>query len=355
MPTIDADAHVIETERTWDFMEPGDQKHRPVIVTPRGEAGKEYWMCEGTLWGAARFSGRDFKELSKMTGRNMDAPRETREMEDIRGRLAHMDELEVDVQVLYPTIFISSGATRAEVDVAVCRGYNRWLANIYGQSEGRLPWVCMPPLLSMNDAIDELRWSKERGAIGVFMRCVEGPRVLHDPYFFPLYEEAERLGMPITVHIANSNNGMTALLSQHSRTGTFWGLRLALVGSCHALILNGIPDKFPKLRFGFIEGAAQWVPYALNDLQRRMPGLGASMGGDVFKASRIYITCQTDDDIPYLMDRAGEDNFLIGTDYGHNDQSSELEALRVLRTGGRLSADRYERITYHNPKALYGL
>ena len=37
MPTIDSDAHVVETEHTWDFMEQAHQKYRPLIVRPRGE------------------------------------------------------------------------------------------------------------------------------------------------------------------------------------------------------------------------------------------------------------------------------------------------------------------------------
>ena len=37
MTTIDADAHVVESEHTWDFMDPADQKYRPLIVRPRGE------------------------------------------------------------------------------------------------------------------------------------------------------------------------------------------------------------------------------------------------------------------------------------------------------------------------------
>ena len=33
MPTIDADAHVIETERTWDYMDEADSKFRPIVVS----------------------------------------------------------------------------------------------------------------------------------------------------------------------------------------------------------------------------------------------------------------------------------------------------------------------------------
>ena len=37
MPTIDSDAHVVESERTWDYIDKADQKYRPLIVKPRGE------------------------------------------------------------------------------------------------------------------------------------------------------------------------------------------------------------------------------------------------------------------------------------------------------------------------------
>jgi hypothetical protein len=34
-----------------------------------------------------------------------------------------------------------------------------------------------------------------------------------------------------------------------------------VIGGFHSMILNGIPERFPKLRIGAIEVAAQWVPY----------------------------------------------------------------------------------------------
>ena len=334
-------------------MEPGDRKYRPVLLDSRDDPERQYWIVDGEFWGAARFSGRDYKKLSQAAGRDMEAPRETREMEDIQRRLAHMDELGIDVQVLYPSIFITAGTTRPEIDVAICRGYNRWLAHIWQQSAGRLPWVCALPFLSMPDALDELRWSKERGAVGVFMRAVEGERVLHDPYFFPLYEEAQRLDCPIAVHIGNSNANMTSLLAQHTPGGgTFQSLRLALVGAFHGIVSTGVPDRFPRLRFGFIEAAAQWIPYVLSDLQRRRPGVH---GGELLRKNRLYVTCQTNEDLGGLIGLVGEDNLLIGTDYGHNDAASELKALRTLKTDGRITPQQYEKIVFHNPTAFYGL
>ena len=67
------------------------------------------------------------------------------------------------------------------------------------------------------------------------------------------------------------------------------------------------------------------------------------------------ISCQTDDDLPYVIKYAGEDNIVIGSDYGHNDTSSEIEALRTIKTKGEVEPRIIDKILYDNAKALYGL
>jgi hypothetical protein len=90
MPTIDADAHVIESERTWDYIE--DDKLRPFLITPGGSRPQN-WLIDGRVFSR---------------GVNVDRglPESIREMRDIEGRLKHMDELDIDVQVLYPSLFL---------------------------------------------------------------------------------------------------------------------------------------------------------------------------------------------------------------------------------------------------------
>ena len=73
------------------------------------------------------------------------------------------------------------------------------------------------------------------------------------------------------------------------------------------------------------------------------------------KDSRMFVACQTDDDLPYVLGYAGEDNLLIGSDYGHADTSSELEALRKLRTSGIIPSQAVDKIMNDNPRRLYGL
>src|SRR4249920_3083706 len=50
MLRIDADAHVLETEETWEYMDGNDRKFRPQIVsTTLGLPVDEYWLVDGTL------------------------------------------------------------------------------------------------------------------------------------------------------------------------------------------------------------------------------------------------------------------------------------------------------------------
>ena len=84
MAVIDSDAHVLETEHTWDYMLESERALRPRIVpTPNDPtSGGESWLVDETYLGKARNVGYD------------DTSRESSEMEDIQARLKHMDELD---------------------------------------------------------------------------------------------------------------------------------------------------------------------------------------------------------------------------------------------------------------------
>jgi len=357
MPTIDSDAHVVESEHTWDFMDAADRKYRPVIVKPRGDGSAEYWFIDGKIRGLVRavMTAQEMDDVANRTGRVMNTPRETREMENVAARLRHLDELGIDVQVLYPTMFIEQISDKPAWEIAICKGYNRWLADIYRQGNGRLRWICVLPLLDISATLEEVKFCKQHGACGVFMRGIEGQRMITDPYFYPLYEEMSRLNVAVGVHVGNGSPQNADLVSQYNGGGSFWKFRLPVIGACHSVMMSEVPQQFPRLRFHWAEAAAQWVPYVVKDLQRRWATQGKELPENPMKAYRQYVTCQTDDDVDYVLRYAGEDNITVGTDYGHNDQSTEVEALRNLKKLGTITESQYGKITYDNPKALFAL
>ena len=79
---------------------------------------------------------------------------------------------------------------------------------------------------------------------------------------------------------------------------------------------------------------------------------------DTLRELNIFVTCLVDEDLPYILNFAGEDNIVVGSDYTHADQSQERnfqEALQARVDAGELSQGAVDKILYDNPKRLYGL
>jgi uncharacterized protein len=355
MMVIDADAHVIETERTWEFMAGEDRPFAPERLVS-AKNGIEFW----------RIGDRVFPNSNL----GLNVPEESRDLIDVGARLAHLDQLGIGVQVLYPTLFLRPLTARADAEAALCRGYNRWLAEIWKRGKGRLRWVVIPPLRSLDEAIQEINFGKTNGACGVFMRGFEGERLLSDSSLFPLYEEAQRLDLAICIHAGTGNFAYYDQFEQD----VFSRFKLPSVGAFNSLIYQGIPEKFPNLRWSFVETTSQWIPYAINDLvirtqaerefQRKYAGHALSQvrpkernlaAANLLRDNRIYVACQTSDDFDYVLEYAGEDNLVVGTDYGHADYSNDIEAIQTLARGGKISASVAQKILADNPKRLYGL
>ena len=73
------------------------------------------------------------------------------------------------------------------------------------KAKGRLRWMATLPLLSMPDALDQLKFAKENGACGIFLRPLEGTRQITDPSFFPLYDQGQKIDFCIGLHQANGS------------------------------------------------------------------------------------------------------------------------------------------------------
>jgi predicted TIM-barrel fold metal-dependent hydrolase len=203
-----------------------------------------------------------------------------------------------------------------------------------------------------------MRFARENGAVALTFRPFEGDRVLTDPHFYPIFEEAERLDMAMALHIANGSRPHAAFLTSaiaERRAWAFSMFRVPTVNASLILMLSEVPALFPKLRWAFIEAAAQWMPWIFNETARRLILTGQPAPADLFEQNNIYVTCQTDDDLPWVLKYAGENSLMIGTDYGHKDPSSDIDATMGIRDYEGIGDATKDNILYHNPKRLYGL
>jgi hypothetical protein len=87
MLTIDADAHVIENESAWDYMLESERQFRPRIVQATNvDTSVDYWFIDG--------------RLMPRTNVEKKLPQAARDMSDHSIRIKHMDELDIDIQVI---------------------------------------------------------------------------------------------------------------------------------------------------------------------------------------------------------------------------------------------------------------
>src|SRR5262245_33917759 len=197
-----------------------------------------------------------------------------------------------------------------------------------------------------------MRFAKEHGAVGVCMRPFERGKLMTDSFYYPIYDEAERLDIPVTVHIANGNPELFNVLNNEAGGG-FSTFRVPTVTACYALIMSEIHRVFAKLRWALIETSSPWAPWLVHEAVRRSLGRAHPVPRRCFRDYRIYVSSQTDDDFSYVISYASEDNLVIGTDYGHGDTSSELNAISRFKAIESLSPQVKRKILSDNPRRFY--
>jgi uncharacterized protein len=358
---IDADTHVSESTSMWEHIDPAMYPRRPVVVTgptdTRYGGRNAFWLIDGNIF--PRPGGKGGFRLITPSAQAVESARTDivigcREITNVPARLADMAHLGIDAQVVYPTLFLIYLTDDVDLEIALCRAYNRFLGQVWEQAPTQLYWTVVPPLRDVDASIAEIRWAKEHGAVGVFLRGVERDRTLDDPYFFPIYEEAQALDLPITIHTGAGCPAWTAVMDIDRNT-SFPQIRVLPILAFRDLLHHRIPEQFPRLRFGFIEAGASWVPYVLHNLKRQFRVEDDRWGPRYFAENRIFIACEANEDLPYLMQYIGEDQLIIGSDYGHNDPSEEAQLVATMHARGDLSIRTLDKIFGDNPARLYGL
>jgi predicted TIM-barrel fold metal-dependent hydrolase len=366
---VDADTHIIESESMWDLMDPHLQRRRPILVTVPEDTvygnRNAFWLIDGMprpkSVGRGAYNSNT-PAASAFELRRTDTALGCREITDVAARLRDMDRLGIDVQVVYPTLFLCPHVEDIELQVGLCRAYNQWLANVWAESGGRIRWVVVPPLASPVDVTAEIAFGKANGAAGVLMRGIEEEGFsAADPAFYDLYGQARDQDLAICLHVGL---GWTTL---QACTGSRFH-HAAVIHAFQDIVLKGIPDKFPGLRFGFIEAGSSWLPYAFHRLGRvrkairpplyageRFLQKEATESADMMRQANLYVASMADEDLEYLFRCASPENLVIGSDYGHVDSSFEATITAALRGREDLDREVVEALLSKNPMALYGI
>ena len=357
MRQIDADTHVIETAAVWDYLDPADRPYRPqaitleapVTVPPIAHPMTSVWIIDSQLY------ARTNLEQIEVASHGEIEPGALSMTEPDR-RVRAMDKQGVDVHVIFPSLFLALAPENPRVELALTRAYNRFLAERCADSGGRLRWVMLPALKSMGETLRDMDWARRHGAVGVHLRGLEGDRPIDHPDFHPVFRVAQDLDMPVCVHIGHASPAYRAIRRNAENVPTRFHMIVPTLLSFNALAAGDVWQVFPTLRFGFFEAGSTWLPFLVQQAHKvRDDRDRKAFTAEILRERRLFVTCEEHEELPLILQYAGDERLVIGSDYGHpGDVDDSIFVQRKLRERADITDAQKERLLVHNPALLFG-
>ena len=130
------------------------------------------------------------------------------------GRIAYMDEHGIDAQVISYTSGYPA-TMEPEFSVPLCRDVNQEMAEKAAAYPGRFYLFAHLPLGDGKEAAKELeRCVKELGFVGAMISGHYHDLPYDDPLYFPIFEKAQELDVPIYLHPGMVNKTITQIYYQ---------------------------------------------------------------------------------------------------------------------------------------------
>jgi predicted TIM-barrel fold metal-dependent hydrolase len=256
--------------------------------------------------------------------------------------------------------------------LAGIRAHNRWLVDWCGRFPERRAGVGQIFLNDIDDAIADVKWIKEHGLRGGILLPnvppdVKWVRPLFDPEYDRLWTVIQDLEVPINVHggtgVPNYGPYETSMLIYINEV-SFYSQRPLV-----HLILGGVFERFPRLKFVMTEAGCSWVPQTLKAMDRMMKQIqrtgqtGEIRYTDSQKTKRLpseYFAqnCYMGVSFPSPGDVAirheiGIDRFMWGSDYPHDEGSHPYTREHLRQVFSDVPVDEMTKILGENAAKLY--
>jgi uncharacterized protein len=255
---VDVDAHHYENE---SYKEVFEYIESPVIrrdaIDSARRPGRSGMLNSqvGNQGIGGRITRHNLRSLQKV-------PADSRHR-DIHMTLEWMDAMGVDYACLFPTPMLFLGLhPQVEIEVAMSRAYNRWLCERILAAEPRLISMLYIPFNDPEAAYRTVRDFGDRKGVVGFMVTSTRYKPVHDNSYMKTYALLEEMGKPLAFHAAYNWNDQA--LSTVNRFISVHALGFMWFNMMHMTnwVVNGLPERFPKLKVTWIESGLTWA-YAL--------------------------------------------------------------------------------------------
>jgi len=169
---------------------------------------------------------------------------------------------------------------------------------------------------------------------------------------FPVWAQAQEAGVPIVFHVGGGGrlldpsyfeNGLPAVVDFHGgaenfRSVDFMAIPYPPMQTLATMIIDGVLDQHPRLKFGVIEQGASWLPGWMRMLDAASDAFGRNeerlqrleLKPSEYVRRQVRVTPYPHEDAGWIVEQSGEEVCLFSSDYPHVE-------------GGRNPLGRFER------------
>jgi uncharacterized protein len=362
----DADAHVILAPAMWEDLPEKyvPRRPRPANLNDAGDmaAFDSGWLIDGRLEPHVFGPGSQPANTPRWVVEGHQ--RDNHTLVSPEGRLRDMDQMGIDVQFLFPSTLYARMTAEPAFEAALFRSYNRYMGRQCRVNSRRLKWAGLAPLREARESIAALEEMIELGASAAVVFGTAYDKMLSDPNFTPFWDEFSNSPLPLCVHMAASFPPFDSMVSNFLEAHAL-SMALPAQMAFVALVGQGMLDRYPDMKIGFMEFGAEWIFYMAGRIDHYLerdrfiqpPVLSENLPQhfvrDYLKSGRIFMCGEMEDQLMQQeLELVGGDQLLFSSDYPHGEARDNAAATLIERND--LTSIQKQKILYDNSVRFYG-
>ena len=178
-----------------------------------------------------------------------------------------MDGLCVDYMVVFPTPMLFLGMhPQTEMEIQLGNAYNRWVADTLLKGDNGIVALSYLPFNSPDAACRTVEEFANNDRVIGFTITSTRYKPVHSNEYMRLYRMIEETGKPLAFHAGyHWQDPSLATINRFLGMHALGFVRSNLIHATN-WIINGIPERFPKLKPIWVESGLAWVPFLMQRL-----------------------------------------------------------------------------------------